>query len=60
MGRFEKGGYYRGRRDAELQWLEDGFNLVGAVFVRSIILFVVGICQLIYGIFTLITSDDSR
>jgi len=57
MGHYQNGNYYRGENDAELQWLEDGIGLVVKLFVYGVCALAVGICQLTYGLFKLVTSD---
>ena len=47
MGQYRSGRYYRGRDDADLQWLEDGVGLIGKIFVFSALSCIIGIVQLI-------------
>ena len=59
MGRYENGKYYRGKNDAELQWLEDGVSLVGKTFCGVVLLFILGACQIGLGLFTLLTCKNT-
>jgi hypothetical protein len=60
MGQYRNGGYYRGKNDADLQWLEDGANLVIALFVHGMLALILGIFQLCVGVFELITAEKPR
>jgi hypothetical protein len=57
MGYFNNGNYYRNDDDVELQWLEDGANLILQLTLRSFCLLITGICQLVYWVFETLTSD---
>jgi hypothetical protein len=59
MGRYQDGNYYRNEDDAELQWLEDGIGLTGKTLVFGVCALALGLCQLGYGLFKLLTSDDA-
>jgi hypothetical protein len=59
MGHYRDGNYYRGEQDAELQWLEDGAGLVGHLVIYGVCALAVGIFQIIFGLFKLVTSDDA-
>lgn len=56
MGRFNHGNYYRKDGDAELQWLEDGVNVVGRLCLFAFCALFIGLCQITYGLFKLATS----
>jgi hypothetical protein len=60
MGRYRNGGYYRGKDDADLQWLEDGANLIIALFVHGMLALILGICQFCVGLFQLITAEKPQ
>ena len=57
MGRYKNGKYYRGKNDAELQWLEDGISLVGKTFCCAVLLFISGVYTLCVGLITLLTEE---
>lgn len=46
MGKYHNGRYYRGKNDAELQWLEDGVGFIGKLFVVSALSLIIGVFQL--------------
>lgn len=56
MGRFNNGNYYRSNKDAELQWLEDGANVVGRLCLYGFCALFIGMCQIVYGLFKLASS----
>jgi hypothetical protein len=60
MGHYNGKNYYRDKNDAELQWLEDGANLVIAIFAYGLVSCFTGIFQICAGLFTLITSDTEN
>ena len=57
MGRYRNGGYYRGKNDADLQWIEDGANLIIALFVHGMLALVLGIGCLVLGLYKLVVPD---
>jgi hypothetical protein len=59
MGRFKNGNYYRGKNDAELQWLEDGVNYTGATLIGGVCALFIGVVQIVIGLFQLISDDKS-
>jgi hypothetical protein len=59
MGHYNGKNYYRGKEDADLQWLEDGANLVIALFVHGLCSCVIGVVQICVLLFKLITSDKT-
>jgi hypothetical protein len=59
MGHYSGKNYYRGKNDADLQWLEDGANLVVALFVHGMLSFLFGVAQICVVLFKLITSDKT-
>jgi len=50
MGRCKNGKYYRGKDDADLQWLEDGVNVVGQTLVFSVFSIFIGVFQIFFGL----------
>lgn len=60
MGRYRNGGYYRGKNDADLQWLEDGANLIIALIVHAMLALVLGIGCLAVGLYKLFTPNTSQ
>jgi hypothetical protein len=50
MGRCKNGKYYRGKDDADLQWLEDGVNVVGQTLVFSVFSIFIGVFQIVFGL----------
>ena len=59
MGQFRGKRYYRGKDDAELQWLEDGVGLLGKTLCHSVFLMCRGVYLICSGIHTLLTSDKT-
>jgi hypothetical protein len=57
MGHYRGKNYYRGENDAELQWLEDGANLLIQLFAHGILCLISGVIQIFAVVFKLITSD---
>ena len=58
MGKYQDGNYYRDDNDGELQWLEDGTNLVGQTFIAGLGGLLFCFCQLGLVLISVLTSDN--